>query len=208
MLVILELVEHSQTSETKVKFSSVSLWSWFIPRSGRTPNWINMSKIYLYNPERGSPIKNWYDGTSYWKLAVGDTAAFPQEVGRRLKQTYGFLQELSAEEFEVQLAKLAKAEPARIKVSPEGQLVPKSEEELAEEKKQFEVKKEEIKSLKEKMAKAPEAKPDEPAYWELSRGALINELDKRGVEIKGLNKKGVYVTKEQLISLLENDDNK
>ena len=53
--------------------------------------------------------------------------------------------------------------------------------------------------------KAKDAEPDELNYWEMPRGALLNELDKRGVEVK--TAKGVYVTKEHLITLLENDDN-
>lgn len=165
-----------------------------------------MSKIYLYNPESGAPIKNWYDGSNFWKLAVGECAAFPVDVAARLRATYGFLQELSSEEFEIRLGKLEKEEPAKIKVSPEGTLEPKSNEEIAGEKEVIEAKKKEIKTLKEKVTKAKDAEPAKGEYWELPRGALINELKKREIEVKGLGKKGITVSKEQLINLLESDD--
>ena len=57
-----------------------------------------------------------------------------------------------------------------------------------------------------KVKEAKDAEPAKPEYWELNRGALINEVNKRGIEIKGLNTKGVYISKEQLINYLENDD--
>lgn len=163
-------------------------------------------KIYLYNPENGAPIKNWYDGTNYWKLGIGEVAVFPEAVGYKLKQTYGFLRELNLEEFEAQLAKLEKSEPAKIKVDSDGTLQPKTEEEMVVEKKEVEIKKEAVKSLKKKAKEAKDAEPSYPDYWELNRGSLVNEINKRGIEVKGLNTKGVYVTKEQLISYLENDD--
>lgn len=163
-------------------------------------------KKYLYNPKSGSSIKNWYDGTNYWNLEVDEVAAFPEGTGEKLQRTYGFLQELSPEEFEVQLAKLEKVEPVKIKVDADGSLQPKSEEEMEEDKKSLEVKKEKVKALKKKVKEAKDAEPAKPKYWELSRGALINEINKREIEVKGLNKKGVNVTKEQLINYLENYD--
>ena len=39
----------------------------------------------------------------------------------------------------------------------------------------------------------------------MPRGALLNEIDKRGLEVK--TAKGVYVSKAQIIRLLENNDN-
>ena len=164
-------------------------------------------KKYIYNPNNGALIKNWFDGSSFWNLKVGEVSAFPLDVGERLMRTYGFLQELSPEEFEVQLAKLEK-EPAKIKVDSDGSLQPKSDEELKVEKEVLEVKKEKVKELKKKVKEAKDAEPAKPEYHELSRGALINEVNKRGIEVKGLNVKGVWVTKDQLISYLENDDNK
>ena len=38
-------------------------------------------KIYLYNPDNGANIKKWYDGHNFWKLDVGEVAAFPDAVG-------------------------------------------------------------------------------------------------------------------------------
>lgn len=165
-------------------------------------------KIYLHNPDNGSKIKGWYDGSNYWKLDVGEVAAFPKGAGEGLVRTYGFLRRLSLEEFEIQLAKLEKEEPAKIKVASDGSLQPKSEEEIKVEKEVIEVKKEEVKKLKKKVKEAKDAEPDKPHYYEMSRGALINEASKRGIEIKGLGVKGVTITKDQVINYLENDDAK
>ena len=163
-------------------------------------------KTHIYNPANGAPIKNWWDGTSRWNLGVDEVAGFPQDVGKRLLETYQFLVEVSVDEFESRLAKLEKEEPTKIKVNPEGQLVPKSEEEVEAEREVIEKKKESVKAAKEKVKKAKDAEPATPNYWELPRGDLIAECDRRNIEVKGLGKKGVYVTKEQLINLLENDD--
>lgn len=163
-----------------------------------------MSKKYLYNPKNGSPIKNWYDGTNYWNLEVGEVVAFPKDSGERLLKVYGFLQELSPEEFEIQLAKLEKAEPVKVKVAFDGSLQPKSEEELESDKKELNAKKEQVRELKKKVKGAKDAEPAKPAYWELSRGSLLNEINKRGIELK--TAKGVYITKDQLINYLENYD--
>ena len=163
-------------------------------------------KKYLYNPNNGAPIKNWFDGSSHWNLDVGEVLAFPKDAGERLLRTYGFLQELSPEEFEVQLAKLEKTEPAKIKVDSDCSLKPKSEEEVEAEKESLEAKKEEVKKLKKKVKEAKDAEPAKPHYYELPRGALINEINKRGIEVPGLGKKSVNVTKDQLINYLENND--
>lgn len=165
-------------------------------------------KKYIFNPNNGAAIKNWNDGSSYWNLKVGEVMAFPKDVGEKLLRTYGFLQEFSPEEFEVQLAKLDQTEVPKIKVDSDGALQPKSEEEVKVEKEVLEVKKEKVKELKKKVKEAKDAEPAKPEYHELSRGALINEVNKRGIEVKGLSVKGVWVTKDQLISYLENDDNK
>ena len=162
-------------------------------------------KKYLFNPDNGAPIKNWFDGTNFWNLNVGEVLAFSEQAANGLLKTYGFLQELSSEEFEVQLAKLD-TEPAKIKVDSDGSLQPKTEEEVKIEKEVLEVKKEKVKKLKKKVKEAKDAEPAKPEYWELPRGALINEVNKRGIEIKGLQTKGVHISKEQLISYLENDD--
>ena len=62
------------------------------------------------------------------------------------------------------------------------------------------------KEMKSKIEDAKEASEVHPEYWELSRGDLINETKRREIEVKGLNKKGSYISKEQLIQYLENDD--
>lgn len=165
-------------------------------------------KKYLYNPENGSKIKGFYDGSNHWSLEVGECKAFPEAIGERLKRTYGFLREVSFEEAELMLAKLEKEEPTKIKVDSDGKFVPKTEEDLAEDKKVLESKKEEVKKVKKLAKEAEEAKPDSLDYWEMSRGALLVEANKRGVEVRGIGKKKVYVSKEQIINLLENDDAK
>jgi hypothetical protein len=161
-------------------------------------------KIYLENPSNGAPIKNWYDGHNYWSLEVGEVMAFPESVGQALRHTYGFLREVSLEEFELQLSKLESIQIPKVKVNESGQLVPKDEEEVAKEKEELEVKKEEVKKAKGKVSKANDAKPSKPSYQDLPRGALIAECNKRGVEIKGFGR-GV-VSKQRIIELLENDD--
>ena len=163
-------------------------------------------KKYLYNPEDGSVIKNWWDGNSHWSLDVGECAMFPERVGLALKETYGFLQEIDPEEFELRLNKLEKEEVPKVKPNADGQLVPKDEEEVEEDEKVLETKKETAKKVKEKVDKAKDAEPQSPGYWELTRGALIAECNKREIDIKGLHNKGVYISKEQLINLLESDD--
>lgn len=163
-------------------------------------------KIYLQNPDNGAPIKKFYDGQNYWKLDVGEVAAFPEGVAFMLKRTYGFLREVSLEEFELQLDKLEKTQVAKVKVDSSGQLVPKKEEEVKEEEEKLEVQKKEIKKNKEKVVKAKEAQPDKLSYEEMPRGALIAEINKRNIKIQGFGRG--RVSKEHLIQLLENDDNK
>src|SRR3990167_9302964 len=107
-------------------------------------------KIYLYNPESGAPIKNWSDGSNFWKLGIGEVAGFPEATAKMLKATYGFLQEVSQEDFEAQLAKFEKEEPTKIKVDSDGALVPKTDEDIEGEKEAIEIKKKMIKKTKEK----------------------------------------------------------
>lgn len=164
-----------------------------------------MSKVYLYNPENGAPIKNWWDGHNFWTLGVDEVAAFPEDAGNRLKMTYGFLQEVSPEDFELKLAKLNRAEPSNIKVGPNG-LTEKSAEEIEEEKKAIEKEKAVAKKLKVKLDKAKDAEPEKPEYWERPRGSLMAEVKNRGIEAKVLEDKKNYVSKETLIQLLENND--
>ena len=164
-----------------------------------------MSKVYLANPDNGAPIKNWWDGSNRWSLGVGEVKAFPVEAARHLLAVFGFLQEVSVEEFETRIAALDRVEVPKIKVSPEGGLVPKPEVEVQAEVEVLETKKATLKKEKKKVEAAEDAEPEKPDYWELSRGDLINECQKRGIEIKGLGKKGVSVTKEFIINLLEND---
>ena len=161
-------------------------------------------KIYLYNPDSGAPVKNWWDGHNYWSLAVGEVAIFPEAAGRLLKTTYAFLVEVSIEEYEAKLTQLEKAEPKKIKVAPSGEIVPKEADELVADQVILDQEKAATKKVKEKVAKAKEAEPVDPEYWELSRGDLINECHRRAIEIKAPSK----VTKESLINLLENDDQK
>lgn len=167
-----------------------------------------MSKTYLHNPESGAPIKNWYDGTNFWSLGIGEVAAFPERAAHMLKETYGFLQVLSLDEFEAQLAKLDKEEVATVKPNADGQIVPKSDDELSVDKEVLVKKKKEAKILKAKIEKAKDAEPVKPEYWEMSRGALINEINRREIEVQGLGKKGSYISKESLINYLESNDNK
>ena len=164
-----------------------------------------MSKKYLYNPDNGANIKKWFDGTNFWKLEVGEVAAFPDKVGERLKTTYGFLQEVNPEDYDSYLAKLEKQEVSKVVVDNEGMAQAKPVEIVEAEEKVLKEKVKVAKAIKEKVKKAKDAEPDDLDYWEMPRGALLNELDKREVEVK--TAKGVYVSKEQLISLLENDDN-
>ena len=167
-----------------------------------------MSKQYLYNPESGAPIKNWYDGHNFWNLAVGEVAAFPEKSAQMLQEVYGFLQTISLDEFEAKLVKLDKEEVPTVRPNADGQIVPKDEDELKVDKEVLANKKKEAKALKAKVEKAKDAEPATPNYWELPRGALINEINKRGIEVQGLNKKGSHISKESLINYLENDDNK
>lgn len=163
-------------------------------------------KQYLYNPDSGAPIKNWYDGHNFWNLAVGEVAAFNERTAQMLKETYGFLQVISLDEFEARIAKLDKEEVPTVRPNADGQIVPKSEEELNADKEALEAKKKEAKKLKAKVKEAKDAEPATPAYWEMSRGALIVEVSKREIDVKGLGKKGSYISKEQLINYLESDD--
>ena len=162
-------------------------------------------KQYLYNPENGAPIKKFYDGHNFWKLDVGEVAAFPEAVGERLKHTYAFLQEVNPEDYDNYLAKLEKQEVSKVVVDDVGQAHAKPFEVVEAEEKVLKVKVETAKKIKDKVKKAKDAEPDKLNYWEMPRGALLNELDKREVEVKSA--KGVYISKEQLISLLENNDN-
>ena len=164
-------------------------------------------KIYLHNPDSGAPIKNWWDGHNFWSLDVGEVKAFSEGAGSGLKRTYGFLQEVSPEEFELKLAKLEREEPSKLKVGPEG-LTEKHPEEIEEEKKVIEKKKVEAKKLKAKLDKAKDAEPEQPHYYERPRGSLLAEVKKRGIEAKVLEDKKNYVSKDTLIQLLENDDKK
>ena len=166
-----------------------------------------MAKTYLYNPDSGAPIKNWWNGHNFWSLGVDEVAAFPEDVGSALKHTYGFLQEVSPEEFELKLAKLEREEPSKLKVGPAG-LEEKHPEEVEEEKKVIEKKKVEAKKLKVKLDKAKDAEPSKPEYWERPRGSLLAEVSNRGIQAKVLDDKKSYVSKETLIQLLENDDKK
>src|SRR3990167_8101156 len=164
-----------------------------------------MSKKYLYNPSSGAPVKKWFDGTNFWKLDVGEIAAFPEKAGELLAHTYGFLQEVSPDDFDSYLAKLEKEEVSKVVIDTNGQAQAKPVEVVEFEEKKLEEKKKVAKEVKVKLGKAKDAEPDKLGYWEMPRGALLNELDKREIEVK--TAKGVYVSKEQLISLLENDDN-
>ena len=164
-----------------------------------------MSKIYLYNPENGGNIKKWYDGHNFWKLEVGEVAAFPEAVGERLKYTYAFLQEVNPEDYDSYLAKLEKSEVAKVVVDDKGMAHAKPSDIVEAEEKALKEKVKVAKAIKVKVEKAKDAQPDKLNYWEMPRGALLNEIDKRGLEVK--TAKGVYVSKEQLISLLENNDN-
>ena len=164
-----------------------------------------MSKKYLYNPENGANIKKWYDGHSFWKLNVGEVVAFPEAVGERLQDTYAFLQEVNPEDYDAYLAKLDKLEVSKVVVDDVGQAHAKPAEVVEAEEKALKEKVKVAKEIKDKVKKAKDAEPDKLNYWEMPRGALLNEIDKRGLEVK--TAKGVYVSKEQLISLLENNDN-
>ena len=115
------------------------------------------------------------------------------------------MQVVSPEEFDSYLAKLDKKEVSKVVVDDKGQAQAKPVEVVEKEEKELVEDKKVAKELKEKVKKAKDAEPDDLEYWEMSRGALLNELDKRGLEVK--TAKGVYVSKEQLISLLENNDN-
>ena len=164
-----------------------------------------MSKKYLYNPGNGANIKKWYDGHNFWKLEVGEVAAFPEAVGERLMYTYAFLQEVNPEDYDNYLAKLEKSEVAKVVVDDKGMAHAKPSDLVDAEEKALKEKVKVAKAIKAKVEKAKDAEPDELHYWEMPRGALLNEIDKRGLEVK--TAKGVYVSKEQLISLLENNDN-
>jgi len=161
-------------------------------------------KQYVYNPSSGSPVKNWYDGSSRWSLDKDEVKAFPPNVAEKLVEIYGFLQLVSEEEAESKLAQLENSAPSRVKVAPTGELVPKSEDEIKADEDIVKVKKESVKKLVKKVKAAKDAEPENPPYDEWSRGELIAEAHKRKVEIKGLGKNPV--SKEQIIMLLENDD--
>ena len=163
-----------------------------------------MAKVYLYNPEDGAPIKNWWDGSDRWNLDVGEVKAFPERAAELLTDVYAFLQKVSLEEYEEKIAKLENEETPKIKVGAEGGFVPKSSQELDQDEASKEKKKAKLKKEKDKVVAAKDAEPENPNLWELSRGDLINECTRKGIEIKGLGKKGVRVTKEQIINLLEN----
>lgn len=158
-------------------------------------------KKYLYNPIHGAPIKGWYDGNERWSLEVDEVKSFPERVADKLKETYGFLQEVSEEFLEANLAKLSVV--SKVKVEG-GEVVPKTEEEVAKDEEVAEEKKEKVKKVKTKLAKAKDASPDVVAYEDMNRGEVFAEVVKRNIEIKGLGKN--RITKEQLISLLKNDD--
>src|SRR3989338_9480442 len=79
-----------------------------------------MYKKYLYNGDKGENIKKWFDGTNFWKLEVGEVAAFPDKVGERLKTTYGFLQEVNPEDYDSYLAKLEKQEVSKVVIDDIG----------------------------------------------------------------------------------------
>ena len=139
-------------------------------------------------------------------MKVGEVRAFPVDAGTRLKEVYGFLQEISLEEYESKITALEKEEVPKIKVDSEGKLVPKSSDELKADEGTRKEKISKLEKEKDLAENAEDAEPEKPGYWELSRGDLINECNKRSIDVKGLGKKGVYVSKEQLINLLENDD--
>lgn len=157
-------------------------------------------KKYLFNPPHGAPIKNWYDGSERWTLEVDEVKGFPLSVADKMKEIFGFLQEVSEEVLEAYLSKLQVS-----KVKVEGtEIVPKTEDEIAKEEAEVEVKKEEVKKIKAKVKKAKDAKPEEVNYETWSRGEVFAEVVKRKIEIKGLGKN--RISKENLISMLKNDD--
>lgn len=163
-----------------------------------------MAKIYIYNPPTGSPIKNWYDGSSRWSLDVDEAKSFPESVANNLASTYGFLEVINESEVDSLVARLEEKKVSKLKATPDGEIVPKEEEEVAKEEVELEEKKKTTKKLVARVKKAEVAKPEKPGYDELSRGDLISECHKRKVEIKGLGKS--YISKKQIIMLLENDD--
>src|SRR3990167_7956135 len=115
-----------------------------------------MSKRYLYNPSSGSSIKKWYDGHNFWKLDVGEVAAFPEAVGERLKHTYAFLQEVNPEDYDSYLAKLEKSEVAKVVVDDNGMAHAKPSELFDAEESVLKDKIETAKKIKEKVKKAKE----------------------------------------------------
>lgn len=161
-------------------------------------------KIYLYNPSNGAPIKNWHDGSSRWSLDVDEVKAFPEHVATKLAEIFGFLQRLNEGEAEAKLAQLEQETPSQVKVGPLGNLIPKEEIEIAKDEEEIKEKKTKAKKIVEKVKKAKDAEPENPPYEDWSRGELIAEAHKRKIEIKGLGKG--KITKEQIISLLENAD--
>lgn len=160
-------------------------------------------KVFLLNPTNGAPVKNWYDGSNRWSLDVGEVKAFPPAVADKLTEIFGFLQKLSEGEAEAKLAQVEQEEPSQVKVGPLGNLVPKTPLEIAQDEEVLKEKKVAVKKMVEKVKKAKDAEPENPPFEEWSRGELIAEAHKRKIEIKGLGKG--KVTKEQIISLLENE---
>ena len=167
-----------------------------------------MSKVFLYNPQNGSPIKNWYDGSERWSLEIDEVKGFPTQTANALRGVFGFLQEVSEQDSEALLLRLEEKEknPTTVRLDGSGDFVPKPESEIKAELEEIKKKKEVVKKVLAKVKKAPEAKPENPSYDEMNRGEVFAECVKRGIEIKGLGKS--RVSKEQLVALLINDDNK
>lgn len=165
-------------------------------------------KVFLHNPTNGAPIKNWYDGSERWSLDVGEVKAFPTKAAEALSAVFGFLRVVSEEEYELMLARLEEKEknPPKVKVDASGDLVPKADAEVAAEVEKTKKEIDTVKKVLAKVKKAPDAKGENPPYSEWSRGEVFAEVGKRGLEIKGLGKS--RISKEQLINILENDDNK
>lgn len=159
---------------------------------------------FLYNPTKAE-IKNWFDGVNRWSLGPDEVKAFPEEVAHKLVSVYQFLVMLTEAEVDARLAALEAEKVVDVKVEGD-KIVPKSEDEVKADKEKLETKKKVAKTLKTKVSKASKAEPDKVDYHSLSRGDLIALAHSRGVEIKGLG--NVSITKEQVIQLLENDDNK
>ncbi len=166
-----------------------------------------MAKTYIYNPTDGAPITNWYDGHSYWSIAVDEVKNLPPDVAKRLKATYGFLVEITQEEAESMLARVEETikSPAPNKVVG-GEIVVKTEDEIVQEIAAAQTKKGFLKKLLAKIKKSSEdeSKPAQPKYEDLSRGLLLSEAIKRNLDLKAFGK--TKITKEQVISMLRNND--